>query len=118
MGLSEVRSHRGEIESALALGAAPERAVESCLRASFHASMIPATDNLRSLGIVWIPGMMVGMVLSGMSPIYAALYQFVILGMIFTAGGVSCMTATYLVPRRIFTPQQQLRRLTAPDPGQ
>jgi putative ABC transport system permease protein len=56
--------------------------------------------------------MMAGMVLSGTSPIYAALYQFVILSMIFIAGAVSCLTATYLVPRRIFTPQQQLLRLT------
>jgi ABC-type iron transport system FetAB permease component len=32
--------------------------------------------------------------------------------MIFIAGAVSCLTATYLVPRRVFTPQQQLRRLT------
>jgi len=110
--LGEVRSHRGEIESALALGAAPDHAAEPYLRASFHASLIPATDNLRSLGIVWIPGMMAGMVLSGTSPVYAALYQFVILGMIFIAGAVSCLTATYLVPRRVFTPQQQLRRLS------
>ena len=55
--------------------------------------------------------MMAGMVLSGTSPVYAALYQFVILGMIFIAGGISCITATYFAPRRIFTPQQQLRTL-------
>ncbi len=107
--LAEVNSHRGEIESALALGATPENAAAPSLRESFHASLIPATDNLRSLGIVWIPGIMTGMLLSGSSPIYAALYQFVVLGMIFTAGGLSCLTATYLAPRRIFTAHQQLR---------
>ncbi|MGC1783751.1 MAG: ABC transporter permease [Acidobacteriaceae bacterium] len=109
--LGEVRSHRGEIESALALGASSESAAAPYLRASFHASLIPATDNLRSLGIVWIPGMMAGMVLSGASPVYAALYQFVILGMIFTAGGICCLTATYLTPRRVFTEHEQLRVL-------
>lgn len=109
--LGEVRSHRGEIESALALGASSDAAVAPYLRASFQASLIPATDNLRSLGIVWIPGMMAGMVLSGASPVYAALYQFVILGMIFTAGAISCLTATYLAPRRIFTQYEQLRLL-------
>ncbi|MEO6828817.1 MAG: ABC transporter permease [Acidobacteriaceae bacterium] len=109
--LGEVGSHRGEIESALALGATPESAAAPYLQASFHASLIPAADNLRSLGIVWIPGIMTGMMLSGASPIYAALYQFVVLGMIFIAGGLSCLTATYLAPRRIFTPHQQLRFL-------
>lgn len=107
--LGEVRSHRGEIESALALGASPENAVAPYLRASFNASLIPAANNLRSLGIVWIPGIMAGMVLSGSSPVYAALYQFVVLGMIFTAGSASCLVASYLVPRRIFTQHQQLR---------
>lgn len=110
--LGEIRSHRGEIESALALGASPENAVAPSLRASFDASLIPAANNLRSLGIVWIPGIMAGMVLSGSSPMYAALYQFVVLGMIFTAGSMSCMVATYLVPRRIFTEHQQLRGFT------
>ena len=109
--LGEVRSHRGEIESALALGASPENAVAPYLRAAFDASLIPAANNLRSLGIVWIPGIMAGMVLSGSSPVYAALYQFVVLGMIFTAGGMSCMVAAYLVPRRIFTQHQQLRAI-------
>lgn len=106
--LGELRSHRGEIESALALGASPDSAVAPYLRAAFHASLIPATDNLRALGIVWIPGIMAGMVLSGASPVYAALYQFVVLSMIFTAGGLSCLTATYLAPRRVFTADQQL----------
>ncbi|MHB8302586.1 MAG: ABC transporter permease [Acidobacteriaceae bacterium] len=110
--LGEIRSHRGEIESALALGASPENAVGLYLRISFDASLIPAANNLRSLGIVWIPGIMAGMVLSGSSPVYAALYQFIVLGSIFTAGALSCMTANYLVPRRVFTQQQQLRLLT------
>lgn len=109
--LGEIRSHRGEIESALALGASPETAVSPYLRDSFQASLIPATDSLRSLGIVWIPGMMAGMVLSGTSPVYAALYQFVILGMIFTAGAVSCLAATHLAPGRVFTEHEQLRAL-------
>ena len=109
--LGEVKSHRGEIESALALGATSQNAVDPYLRASFHASLIPAVDNLRSLGIVWIPGIMTGMLLSGSSPVYAALYQFVVLGMIFTAGCVSCLTAMHLAPKCIFTPHQQLLHL-------
>ncbi len=107
--LGELRSHTGEIESALALGSSPDTAVSPYLQAAFHASLIPAVDNLRSLGIVWVPGIMAGMVLSGSSPVYAALYQFVVLGMIFTSGGLSCLMATYLAPRRVFTPYQQLR---------
>src|SRR6185312_1350252 len=62
---SEVESHVGEIESALALGAAPVMSVSAEVEKSFSASLIPALNNLRSLGFVWIPGLMAGMVLSG-----------------------------------------------------
>lgn len=104
----EVTSHVGEIESALALGATGQTAVLPYLNAAFRASLIPATDNLRSLGIVWVPGLMAGMVLSGSSPVYAALYQFVVLAMIFASGGLSCLVASHLVTRRIFTVHEQL----------
>jgi putative ABC transport system permease protein len=104
----EIHSHVGEIESALALGATPDVATIRYLRAAFKASLIPSIDNVRSLGIVWIPGLMAGMVLSGSSPIYAALYQFIVITTIFSAAAVTCLSASYLVTRRIFTAQQQL----------
>lgn len=104
----EVLSHIGEIESALALGASTQVTIFPYVRAAFRASLIPSVDNIRSLGIVWIPGIMAGMVLSGSSPLYAALYQFVVLSTIFSAAALTCFTASYLVVGRIFNPQEQL----------
>lgn len=104
----EVLAHIGEIESALALGATSDEAVKRYIEAAFRASLIPSIDNLRSLGIVWIPGMMAGIVLSGQSPLYGALYQFVVLTTILSATGLSCYTASHLVTRRIFSPYDQL----------
>ena len=82
---SDVLSHTGEIESALALGASGKTSIAPYVQESFEASLIPAIDSLRSLGIVWIPGLMAGMLLSGARPVYAAVYQFVVLAMIFAA---------------------------------
>ena len=104
----EVAAHVGEIESALALGASPEIAVDRYLRTAFRSSLIPAVDNIRSLGIVWIPGIMAGMVLSGASPLYAALYQFVVLTTIFSSSALACFIASHLVARRIFSGYGQL----------
>jgi putative ABC transport system permease protein len=104
----EVVAHIGEIESALALGATPDTAVKRYLEAAFRASLIPSIDNLRSLGIVWIPGMMAGIVLSGQSPVYGALYQFLVITVILSASGLTCYVASYLVTRRIFSENGQL----------
>jgi putative ABC transport system permease protein len=57
---------------------------------------------------VWIPGIMAGMVLSGASPLFAALYQFVVLSTIFSASALACFVASYLVTKRIFSAHSQL----------
>lgn len=104
----EVIAHVGEIEAALALGAPPESAVKLYVESALSASLIPSIDNLRSLGIVWIPGLMAGIVLSGQSPLYGALYQFVVLTTILSATELSCLIASHLVTGRIFSAHEQL----------
>jgi putative ABC transport system permease protein len=105
---SDVLAHAGEIETALALGAEAKNSVAPYVQASFEASLIPAIDSIRSLGIVWIPGLMAGMLLSGARPVYAAIYQFVVLAMIFAASGLTSLVSTLLIRDRIFTAAQQL----------
>jgi putative ABC transport system permease protein len=105
---ADVLAHVGEIETALALGADPAQSVSRYSQATFEASLIPAIDSLRSLGIVWIPGLMAGMLLSGASPLYSAIYQFVVLSMIFAASGLTSLVSTVLMRAHVFSPQEQL----------
>lgn len=105
---SELISHSGFVEAGLALGAAPEQVARPYVQASVEASLIPRIDTLRSLGIVWIPGLMAGMVLSGTDPVYAAIYQFVVIAMIYASSGLTSVVATLLVRSRAFSPAQQL----------
>ena len=105
---SEVESHAGLIETGLALGADSKQTVAPYVQVSLEASMIPAIDSLRSLGIVWIPGLMAGMLLSGASPIYAAIYQFVAISMIFSSSGLTALIGTLLIRGSAFSPAEQL----------
>ena len=104
----EIRSHRAVIEVGLALGGPPQRVLSAHVRDSVRASLIPVVDSLKSLGWVWIPGVMAGMILGGENPIYAALYQFVIMAMIFAAGGLTSMIGTVLMGRAVITDAEQL----------
>jgi putative ABC transport system permease protein len=104
----DVLAHVGEIETALALGAEAKDSLAPYVQASYEASLIPAIDSLRSLGIVWIPGLMAGMLLSGARPVYAAIYQFVVLAMIFAASGLTSLVSTFLIRARLFTTAEQL----------
>jgi len=57
--------------------------------AALRASLIPLTNSLFAVGLVSIPGMMTGQILSGVSPLVAARYQIMVMCMIFGSAGVS-----------------------------
>lgn len=105
---SELESHVGHIESGLALGAGAEQVVEPYVRKAIQASLIPGINSIRSLGIVWIPGLMAGMIFSGANPVYAALYQFVFMAMHFSTSALSSMLCIMLIRRHAFTDAEQL----------
>jgi len=105
---SEVLAHTGEIETALALGATPQATIGGYAETSIHSSLIPAIDNLRSLGIVWIPGLMTGMLLSGARPLYAAIYQFVVIAMILASSGLTSLLSITMIQAQAFSKADQL----------
>jgi putative ABC transport system permease protein len=63
-------------------------------RAAFQAALIPITNSLFAVGLVALPGMMTGQILSGISPLVAAKYQIVVMTMLFGASGIAA--AIYL----------------------
>ncbi len=105
---AEIHSHTSQIEAQLALGATVETVVAPYVQAAVHAGLIPRIDSLRSLGIVWIPGLMAGMLLSGEEPVQAALYQFVVMVLVVVVGGVSTIISTLLIRRAVFSDADQL----------
>ena len=105
---SEVASHAGPVEAALALGVAPNRVISPYVQATVAASLIPRIDSMRSLGIVWIPGLMAGMVLAGTDPVYAAVYQFAVIAMILAASSLTSLVSTLLIRARAFSEAEQL----------
>ncbi len=76
--------------SELARGVAPVEARGIAL----HTAMIPVINALFAVGLVSLPGMMTGQILSGVSPLVAVRYQVMIMCMVFGASGIS--TALYL----------------------
>ncbi|KPK80152.1 MAG: ABC transporter permease [Gemmatimonas sp. SM23_52] len=105
---SELAANVGYVEAGLALGATPNRVVVPYVQAAVRAAMIPRIDTLRALGIVWIPGLMAGMILAGSDPVYAAIYQFVVIGMIYAAAGLTSLVSTLLIRGRAFSAAEQL----------
>ncbi len=62
---------------------------------ALRASLIPITNSLFAVGLVSLPGMMTGQILSGVSPLIAVRYQIMVMCMVFGASGMAA--AMFLV---------------------
>ena len=62
---------------------------------AFQSSLIPVINSLFAVGLVSLPGMMTGQILSGVSPLIAVRYQIMVMCMVFGASGIA--TAYFLV---------------------
>jgi putative ABC transport system permease protein len=58
-------------------------------RIAVQAALIPIMNSLFAVGLVALPGMMTGQILSGVSPLIAAKYQIVVMLMLFGVSGLS-----------------------------
>lgn len=63
-------------------------------RTALRAALIPITNSMFAVGLVSLPGMMTGQILSGVSPLIAVRYQIMVMCMIYGSAGISI--ATYL----------------------
>lgn len=68
--------------------------VKMARNTAFQAAMIPITNSLFAVGLVSLPGMMTGQILSGTDPLIAVRYQIMVMCMILGSGGIS--TALFL----------------------
>ena len=75
------------------------RNIQESQRISLQVSMIPQVNSLLAVGLVALPGMMTGQILSGIDPLVAARYQIVVMCMIFGSGGLAAVLFLYVQPR-------------------
>jgi len=104
----EVKLNRAAIETMLSLGATSKQSLESFGRFSIRAALIPTIDSLKTLGIIFIPGAMAGLLIAGTDPILAAEYQIIVYLMIVGGGIITALMVSTLARRKIFTGQEQL----------
>ena len=62
---------------------------------ALRTAMIPVINSLFAVGLVSLPGMMTGQILSGVSPLIAVRYQILVMCMVFGSAGIT--TALFLV---------------------
>ncbi|ASN05588.1 ABC transporter permease [Virgibacillus necropolis] len=89
-----MREQKEKVEGALMLGATPKEASKEIINQAFDSAMLPTINSMVGMGIVFLPGMMTGQIISGTSPLVAVEYQIAI--MLGIAGTVSLTVVIFL----------------------
>ena len=71
--------------------------------------MTPTINGLLTVGLVALPGMMTGQIVSGIDPEHAVRYQLVVVYQLAAVAAVAGLVAANLSRRMLFTPRAQLR---------
>jgi putative ABC transport system permease protein len=104
-----VRARRAEVETALMLEGTPRVATRLIVRNAFDAAILPTINSMVGMGIVILPGMMTGQILSGTSPLIAIKYQIAIMLGILGSVSFSVLILAEWGYRTFFTAEAQLR---------
>lgn len=96
------------VEEALILGATPQMATKDIIDNTFDAAIMPTMNSMVGMGIVFLPGMMTGQILSGTSPTTAVTYQIAVMLGILGAVALSVITMLQLGYRSFFNEESQL----------
>lgn len=77
--LGDMKAKKELIEGALMLGATPRDATSNIMKDTFTSAIMPTINSMVGMGIVFLPGMMTGQILAGLSPLIAIEYQIAIM---------------------------------------
>ena len=106
---STVWAQRDVIEQRLMLGEDATTATSEIVQESVRGGLIPIVNAMAVAGLVSLPGMMTGQILSGVSPTEAVRYQILIWFLIAAGSGLGMLIAVKLTCRRLFDYRQRLR---------
>jgi len=106
---AEFRERHEEIETALCLGSSVKLAAEPSVSSAFRAALIPSVNAMAAMGLVFLPGMMTGQILSGTEPLIAVKYQIAIMCVITGSVALTTFMILRFGYRSYFTSYQSLR---------
>ena len=96
------------IEQRLMLGESYHEAIQEIRAESIRTGMIPIINSMAIAGLVSLPGMMTGQILSGTPPVEAVKYQILIFFLIAAGTGFGIMLAVWMIAKRMFDDRQRL----------
>lgn len=99
---------RNRIEALLNIGARPDQILLPFVNQAIETALLPTLNSMLGMGIIALPGMMTGQILSGTLPTTAILYQIAIMIAITTVVCLSVFGSLYFGYRSIYNDKNQI----------
>lgn len=96
------------IEQRLMLGETAQEAIKNIRNNSIRTGLIPIVNSMAIAGVVSLPGMMTGQILSGTEPMTAVYYQIMIFYLISASSGFSIIFSTWQISKKVFDDRERL----------
>jgi putative ABC transport system permease protein len=109
--VAEASERRAEIEARLSLGLTGHDALRPYVRDAVRTALIPQIETTKAVGIVFLPGAMVGLILAGASPVAAVKVQVAVMYLILGSVSVTTAVVALGLSRRLMTPDHRLVRV-------
>jgi len=106
--ISGIKENQAKVETALMLGATPKRATQQVVNNAFNSAILPTINSMMGMGIIFLPGMMTGQILSGVAPLTAIEYQIAIMLGILGSVALTVIIFIYLGYKTFFNERAQL----------
>ena len=103
-----VGAQRPKIDALLNMGATPRKALMPFVNGALETALLPTLNAMLSMGIIALPGMMTGQILSGTMPMTAIFYQIAILIAQCTVTCLSVFFALFFGHRTLYNERAQL----------
>lgn len=109
--VGEAGDQRGTIEGRLALGLSSTQAFQPHLRSALRTALIPQIETTKAVGIVFLPGAMVGLILAGVNPADAVKIQAAVMYLVLGSVAITTSVIALGLTRRLFTADHRLIRI-------
>ncbi|MCL2142445.1 MAG: ABC transporter permease [Methanimicrococcus sp.] len=102
-----VETQNNKIKALLNLGVSPQNILKPFVNNAFETAMLPTLNTMVGMGIIFLPGMMTGQILSGTLPMTAILYQIAIMITICTVVCLASFLALYFGSKTLYNSRNQ-----------
>ncbi|GAC1318669.1 MAG: iron export ABC transporter permease subunit FetB [Acidimicrobiales bacterium] len=109
--VAELSEKRDEVEARLALGLSSSDAARPYLRRAVRTALIPQIETTKAVGIVFLPGAMVGLLLAGAKPLGAVKVQAAVMYVVLASVTTTTTAVALGLSRRLFTKDHRLVRI-------